>query len=102
MAGLPAAVLFACSENSIRSPMAEALLKHLLGHRSDHVGIDIAGCDGVHANTEISSLERERAGECLNSCLGAVVGDHVGLRLAGPCKVQLQMMSDIDICRASE
>lgn len=33
MAGLPAAVLFACSENSIRSPMAEALLKHLLGHR---------------------------------------------------------------------
>jgi len=29
----PAAVLFACSENSIRSPMAEALLKHLLGHR---------------------------------------------------------------------
>lgn len=30
---LPAAVLFACSENAIRSPMAEALLKHLLGHR---------------------------------------------------------------------
>lgn len=29
----PAAVLFACSENAIRSPMAEALLKHLLGHR---------------------------------------------------------------------
>jgi len=33
MGELPAAVLFACSENAIRSPMAEALLKHLLGHR---------------------------------------------------------------------
>jgi|TARA_R110002072_G_scaffold86176_5_gene194557 protein-tyrosine-phosphatase len=33
MNALPSAVLFACSENAIRSPMAEALLKHLLGHR---------------------------------------------------------------------
>ncbi|MGO1121248.1 arsenate reductase ArsC [Rhodovibrionaceae bacterium A322] len=33
MNALPGAVLFACSENSIRSPMAEGLLKHLLGHR---------------------------------------------------------------------
>lgn len=33
MGELPAAVLFSCSENAIRSPMAEALLKHLLGHR---------------------------------------------------------------------
>ena len=33
MADGPTAVLFACSENSIRSPLAEALLKHLLGHR---------------------------------------------------------------------
>src|SRR5690625_4265470 len=33
MADTPAAVLFACSENSIRSPLAEALLKHLMGHR---------------------------------------------------------------------
>ena len=27
----PAAVLFACSQNAVRSPMAEALLKHLRG-----------------------------------------------------------------------
>jgi len=33
MAGLPGSVLFACSENAIRSPMAEALLKHLHGQR---------------------------------------------------------------------
>lgn len=33
MRDLPEAVLFACTNNSIRSPMAEGLLKHLLGHR---------------------------------------------------------------------
>jgi protein-tyrosine-phosphatase len=30
---LPGAVLFACSKNAVRSPMAEALLKHLAGRR---------------------------------------------------------------------
>jgi protein-tyrosine-phosphatase len=30
---LPGAVLFACSNNAVRSPMAEALLKHLAGRR---------------------------------------------------------------------
>ena len=40
MADLPQAVLFSCTRNSIRSPMAEGLLKHLLGHR---VYVDSAG-----------------------------------------------------------
>ena len=40
MSDLPSAILFSCTHNSIRSPMAEALLKHLLGHR---VYIDSAG-----------------------------------------------------------
>ena len=41
MHDLPDAVLFACSRNSVRSPMAEGLLKHLLGHRIyvDSVGV---------------------------------------------------------------
>ncbi len=41
MESLPAAVLFACTQNSVRSPMAEGLLKHLLGHRIyvDSVGV---------------------------------------------------------------
>jgi len=30
---LPAAVLFACGQNCIRSPMAEGLMKHFYGHR---------------------------------------------------------------------
>ncbi|MEQ8354309.1 MAG: arsenate reductase ArsC [Kiloniellaceae bacterium] len=40
MGDLPEAVLFACSHNSVRSPMGESLLKHLLGHR---IYVDSAG-----------------------------------------------------------
>jgi protein-tyrosine-phosphatase len=40
MARQPSSVLFACSLNSIRSPMAEALLKHLHGR---HVYVDSVG-----------------------------------------------------------
>lgn len=32
-ADLPGAVLFACSQNAIRSPMAAAIMKHYYGHR---------------------------------------------------------------------
>ena len=44
MAGdLPGAVLFACSLNAIRSPMAEGLARHFYGHR-----VYVASC-GVRA-----------------------------------------------------
>ena len=33
MARLPSAVLFACSQNAVRSPMAAAIMRHLQGHR---------------------------------------------------------------------
>jgi protein-tyrosine-phosphatase len=36
----PSAVLFACTHNAIRSPMAEGLLKHLIGRR---IFVDSAG-----------------------------------------------------------
>ena len=41
MSRLPSSVLFACTFNSIRSPIAEALLKHLHGQRIyvDSVGV---------------------------------------------------------------
>lgn len=43
MARLPSAVLFACSQNAVRSPMAAAIMQHLQGHR-----IYVAST-GVHA-----------------------------------------------------
>ena len=47
---LPGSVLFACDRNTIRSPIAEALMKHLLGHRIyvDSVGVQLLanGTDG--------------------------------------------------------
>ena len=47
MQDLPDAVLFACTRNSVRSPMAEGLLKHLLGHRVyvDSVGVRVGAID---------------------------------------------------------
>ena len=40
MPGLPSAILFSCSMNSVRSPMAAAIMKHFHGQ---HVYVDSAG-----------------------------------------------------------
>ncbi len=48
MSDLPGAVLFACTSNAIRSPIAEAILKHLHGRSVyvDSVGVRAAPVDG--------------------------------------------------------
>lgn len=47
MVGLPGSVLFACDRNTIRSPMAEAIMKHLVGHRVyvDSAGVQLNGAE---------------------------------------------------------
>jgi protein-tyrosine-phosphatase len=45
--GLPGSVLFACTQNSIRSPIAEGLARRLYGHTSfvDSVGVQAGELD---------------------------------------------------------
>ena len=66
MSDLPGAVLFACSENALRSPMAESILKQLHGHciYVDSVGIRAGELDGftVEVLDEIGiDLSRHRS-----------------------------------------
>jgi protein-tyrosine-phosphatase len=48
MNGIPASLLFACSENSVRSPLAAALAKRLYGQASyiDSAGVRASTVDG--------------------------------------------------------
>lgn len=48
MTDLPSAILFACTMNAVRSPMAEAIMKHLHGRQVfvDSVGVKAAEIDG--------------------------------------------------------
>ncbi len=46
MSDLPDAVLFACGQNSIRSPMAATIMRHLFGHI---VYVDSVGFNHDHA-----------------------------------------------------
>ena len=66
MPDLPAAVLFSCTMNSVRSPMAEAILKHLHGQRIyvDSAGVRAAEIDGfaIEVMDEIGiELSRHRS-----------------------------------------
>ncbi len=45
----PSSVLVACSENSIRSPIAEAIIKHLYGHEIYVDSVGVRASDKVDA-----------------------------------------------------
>lgn len=54
---IPGSVLFACTENALRSPMAEAMMKHLHGRQVfvDSVGVRAGALDGfaIEVMTEL-------------------------------------------------
>jgi protein-tyrosine-phosphatase len=56
MDGLPGAVLFCCTQNSIRSPIAESLLKHLHGRR---IYVDSAGIRPTEVDPFAVAVMRE-------------------------------------------
>lgn len=57
----PDAVLFCCNFNQVRSPMAEALMKHLIGTRIfvDSCGLKRAAFDPDVDDTEVDPLAAE-------------------------------------------
>ena len=71
---LPGAVLFACDHNAVRSPMAEAILKHLAGSR---IYVDSAGV---------------RAGE--PDPFAAAVMDEIGIDLSRHMPKSLAALKD--------
>ncbi|MGQ0663664.1 MAG: arsenate-mycothiol transferase ArsC [Pseudomonadota bacterium] len=56
MAGLPGSVLFACTRNAVRSPMAEAMLKWLHGKR---IYVDSVGVRGAPLDPFVAAVMDE-------------------------------------------
>ncbi len=54
--GLPGSVLFACTMNAVRSPMAAAILRHLAGQR---IYVESAGVRAGEADPFVSSVMDE-------------------------------------------
>ena len=66
---LPGAVLFACTMNSVRSPMAAAILRHLAGRRAyvESAGVRAAVTDTIMRD---AASRRALAQATLNAVLG--------------------------------
>jgi protein-tyrosine-phosphatase len=71
MVGRPAAVLFACNRNRVRSPMAEALLKRLVGR-----DVYVDSC-GLEARPEFDGEADPLAVEVMRE-LGCDLSNHHG------------------------
>src|SRR5579859_1615502 len=55
--------------------LGDDLLQHILGHRGDHVGVDIAGRDRVDGHAELGAFLRQRFGEAVDTGLGGGIVD---------------------------
>ena len=113
-ADLPGAVLFACSRNSVRSPMAAGILKHLAGRRiyvdsagvrpgepdpfaiaaMEEIGIDLAG----HRPTEFDDLH-DRSFDLIVTL--SPEAHHKALELAGAFAIDVEYWPTPDPTMAS-
>ena len=53
--------------------LGDDLFQHRFGHGGDHVGIDIARCDGVDGDAEARAFLRQRFGKAVDPALGGGV-----------------------------
>lgn len=78
---MPSSVLFVCGENALRSPMAEAIMKHLCGDRIyvDSVGVRAGEIDPMaievmaEIGLDISGHRSKRIGDLLDSSFDLIV-----------------------------
>lgn len=109
MADLPGSVLFACTANSIRSPIAEAYLKYLHGSRTyvDSVGVRGLQVDGfaVAVMEEIGlDISRHRAktfGELEDTNFDIVVSlspeaQHSAVELTRTMAIEVEFWNTLD------
>lgn len=102
-ADLPGAVLFACSRNVVRSPMAAAILKHLSGNRVyvDSAGVRAGAPDPFAAavmdelGIDMSRHKPKSLGELADTSFDLIVSlspqaHHKALQLAGGFAVEVE------------
>jgi protein-tyrosine-phosphatase len=70
---LPDAVLFCCNFNQVRSPMAEALLKHLIGTR---IFVDSCGLKRARFDPDVDDMEVDPLAAAVMKELGVDVTRH--------------------------
>jgi len=70
---LPDAVLFCCNFNQVRSPMAEALLKHIVGNR---IFVDSCGLKRAAFDPDVDEMEVDPLAAEVMKELGADLSRH--------------------------
>lgn len=70
---LPDAVLFCCNFNQVRSPMAEALLKHIIGNR---IFVDSCGLKRGTFNPDVDDMEVDPLAAQVMNELGVDLSRH--------------------------
>ena len=109
MQGLPSSVLFACTMNSIRSPIAESILKFLHGHHIyvDSVGVHSSDINGFAVSVmdeigiDLSSHKGKRFDDLEDSFYDLVISlspeaQHRAVELTRTMAVEIEFWNTLD------